>query len=327
MENDTMDRENAVVDAHSAPAECCGDTFLFQQRTQTSDGVSLAVWRCGRPPTEQSTQPAVVLIHGNYTNRRFWLSLSGRGLAAALCDAGFDVWIGETRGHGESDGGPGHPHPNYQRWQIEDVVRHDLAAIADAVRSGNSQPQHWIGHSFGGVYTLAALSLGTLERKRVASLIMAGSQVHEGQLWLTNRILNMGVRGTTRLLRRFPAKALRLGSEDEPPGISNETMLWKRTQRWASPGGTDYSQGLAELDMPLLALAGCGDTMDPVSGCEKFIAPVGSTRKTLLTLGKAYGFQRDYGHVDMIVSRPAEQEVWPWITSWLKSVIRAPRKV
>ncbi|MDX1589894.1 MAG: alpha/beta fold hydrolase [Oleiphilaceae bacterium] len=301
-------------------AEQCGELLLYQQQAPTADGVRLAVWRCGLPVTRSTTRPPVVLLHGNYTNRRFWIARNGKGLAAYLYHAGYDVWIAETRGHGDSDGGPGQPHDGYRHWTIEDLVRHDIPAIAEAVAAGNGAPQHWLGHSFGGVYTVAALSLQFLDPVRVGSLIIAGSQVSEGQPWLTRPLLNAALRGLTRLLGRFPARALNLGNEDEPPGIANETLYWKRHRRWVSRRGTDYSRGLGKLDLPLLALAGSGDTMDPASGCEAFIRPIGSRQKKLWELGRAYGYERDYGHVDMIISPDSEREIWPRLEAWLRIV-------
>ena len=34
-------------------------------------------------------------------------------------------------------------------------------------------------------------------------------------------------------------------------------------------------------------------------------------------LGKADGFSQDYGHVDMLVSKGAQKEVWPLLAAWL----------
>jgi hypothetical protein len=40
-------------------------------------------------------------------------------------------------------------------------------------------------------------------------------------------------------------------------------------------------------------------------------------------LGQAQGFSHDYGHVDMLVSKAAQAEVWPQIQRWLA----APERV
>ena len=44
----------------------------------------------------------VILLHGSFSNRRFWFSPKGLGLGAYLTRLGFDVWIPEMRGHGLS---------------------------------------------------------------------------------------------------------------------------------------------------------------------------------------------------------------------------------
>jgi hypothetical protein len=37
-----------------------------------------------------------------------------------------------------------------------------------------------------------------------------------------------------------------------------------------------------------------------------------------LCLGKKHGFSGDFGHVEMLVSKEAQLEVWPLVEQWLR---------
>ena len=42
-----------------------------------------------------------------------------------------------------------------------------------------------------------------------------------------------------------------------------------------------------------------------------------SDDKTFVQLGKAQGHRRDYDHVGMLISKDAQEEVWPMLTGWM----------
>jgi pimeloyl-ACP methyl ester carboxylesterase len=87
----------------------------------------------------------VILLHGSFSNRRFWYSPKGIGLGAFLARQGFDVWVPEMRGHGLSK-----RNHDYARNRVADYARYDLPAIGAFVREQSAQVPHWIGHSLGG---------------------------------------------------------------------------------------------------------------------------------------------------------------------------------
>src|SRR5206468_11918368 len=69
----------------------------------TPDGVELALHRLR---AHRDGRPAVLLVHGAFTNHRFWLhssdGTSAGGMAHFLGAAGFGVWLADMRHHGES---------------------------------------------------------------------------------------------------------------------------------------------------------------------------------------------------------------------------------
>src|SRR5204862_6045249 len=73
------------------------------RRVTTPDGVDIALHRLR---AYRDGRPAVLLVHGAFTNHRLWLhsadGTSTGGLAQFLGAAGLDVWLADLRHHGAS---------------------------------------------------------------------------------------------------------------------------------------------------------------------------------------------------------------------------------
>lgn len=128
------------------------DVYLLKPNNSPDSSVELALTRLGRAGAEGERGVPVVLLHGSFSNRRFWYSPKGIGLGPYLARAGFDVWIAEMRGHGLSP-----RNENYRDNHVAQYVRYDLPAIADFIIEQTGQAAHWVGHSLGGVILAAAL--------------------------------------------------------------------------------------------------------------------------------------------------------------------------
>ena len=90
-------------------------------RIKTEDDVEIAVTRLGEgTPIGEP----VVLVHGTFCQRSFWVSDKGIGLGPFLRERGYDVWIPEVRGHGRSP-----RDRRYRKWSAEDQMRFDLSAV------------------------------------------------------------------------------------------------------------------------------------------------------------------------------------------------------
>lgn len=75
---------------------------------------------------------------------------------------------------------------------------------------------------------------------------------------------------------------------------------------------------MASVDVPLLAVSAAGDHQDPDWACRKLFEQVGSEHRQYLCLGRQQGFTEDFGHVEMLVSKAAQVQVWPLVEQWLK---------
>jgi poly(3-hydroxyalkanoate) synthetase len=80
----------------------------------------------------------------------------------------------------------------------------------------------------------------------------------------------------------------------------------------------DWWAGLAEVQVPVLAVSAAGDHQDPTWACRKLFEQFGGEHKQFICLGREQGFSDNFGHVEMLVSKSAQTEVWPLVERWLK---------
>ncbi|MCR3818864.1 alpha/beta hydrolase, partial [Pseudomonas aeruginosa] len=159
-------------------ADLTEDIYRLKPGNSPDASVELVVTRLGQQAAGERRGPPVILLHGSFSNRRFWYSPRALGLGPYLARAGFDVWLPEMRGHGLSIRNDG-----YRDNRVADYARYDLPALASFIHEQCGQPAHWIGHSLGGVVLAAGLGGGYLDQARIASVALFGSQVSTAH-WL-----------------------------------------------------------------------------------------------------------------------------------------------
>lgn len=295
------------------------DVYRLKPGNSTDFSVELALTRLSLAGQQGERGQPVILLHGSFSNRRFWYSPRGVGLGPYLARAGFDVWIAEMRGHGLSP-----RNLAYRHNAVADYARYDLPAIAAFVAEMNPQPAHWLGHSLGGVILAATLAGGHLAQTGVASVGLFGAEVSR-RYW---PLKVPPVAWLARLvLRRFAALSgsrLKRGPEDEPIGIALEALRWHRLFGRFGDAEHDWWAGLRQVQVALLAVAGEGDRDCPPAACRALFEQFASRDREFVNLASANGFQQDYNHVQMLVSKPAQEEVWPLVQRWLEGERRMP---
>jgi predicted alpha/beta hydrolase len=259
----------------------------------------------------------VILAPGTFTSSAFWLGTRGTGFARVLADAGFESWVLDFRGHGAS----ARPLPS-QRWRFDDWGRRDLPAAIATVNDEGRTP-FIVGHSAGGASTLAALAADAQLQKNVRGAIIVATPLPWLQRW--RRVAAYTMRLAAQSTNYFPARLLRLGPEDELSGVMEQWMDWNLRGQWIGTDGTDYVSALARLHVPLLFIAGEGDTrFAPPPACLGLFDRVGSLDRRFVLASRDAGYLRDYGHVDLLVSREAREEIWPLMIRWLGDRTTAP---
>ena len=294
------------------------DVYRLKPGNSPDPSVELALTRLGQTRPDLGAQEGprgvpVVLVHGSFSNRRFWYSPKGLGLGPFLARAGFDVWIIEMRGHGLSP-----RNQAYRHNRVADYVRYDLPAVAAFVREQTGQAPHWIGHSLGGITLAAALGGHYLGEEDAASVALFGSQISRIYWPLKVPPVEWGGR---LLLKRFgviSGARLKRGPEDEPIGLALEGLRWHGLFGRFGDAERDWWAGLAKVRTPVLAVSAAGDLQDPTWACRKLLKQFGSPVRRFLCLGKQHGFSGDFGHVEMLVSKQAPREVWPLVEHWLR---------
>ena len=289
------------------------DVYLLKPNNRPDSSVELALTRLGRAGAEGERGVPVVLLHGSFSNRRFWYSPKGIGLGPYLARAGFDVWIAEMRGHGLSP-----RNENYRDNHVAQYVRYDLPAIADFIIEQTGQAAHWVGHSLGGVILAAALGGGYLEASRVRSAALFGSQVSRIYWPLKLPPVEWGGRLLLRALPYLSGRRLKRGPEDEPTGLALETLRWLRLFGRFGDADQDWWAGLTQVRVPILAVGAAADQQDPAWACRKLLEQCSAAPSQFLLLGKENGFSSDFGHIEMLVSKDAQREVWPLTEYWLQ---------
>ena len=298
-------------------AELCGDlsedVYLLKPRNSPDETVELALTRLGRAAEPGKRGTPVVLLHGSFTNRRFWYSPRAIGFGAHLARAGFDVWIAEMRGHGLSP-----RNRDYRRNRVADYARYDLPAIAAFLHEQCGQAPHWMGHSLGGVVLAAAFGGQYLGNRDAASVALFGSQVSRLYLSLKFPPLELAGHALLGCLRHLSGRRLKRGPEDEPIGVARENLRWHGLFGRFGDNQGDWWEGLAEVQVPVLAVAAEGDRQDPPKACRKLLEQFGSAQREFLCLGPRSGFSNPFGHVEMLLSKSAQREVWPLLVGWLR---------
>ncbi|MBC9250633.1 EstX protein [Pseudomonas alcaligenes] len=288
------------------------DVYRLKPGNSPDYSVELAVTRLGQA-SQASRGVPVILLHGSFSNRRFWYSPKGIGLGAQLARAGFDVWIAEMRGHGLSP-----RNQAYARNRVADYARYDLPAIAAFVCEQTDQVPHWIGHSLGGITLAAALGGQYLDGQTAASVALFGSQISRIYWPLKVPPVEWGSRLLLKAFDHISGARLKRGPEDEPIGLALESLRWHRLFGRFGDEQRDWWAGLADVQVPLLAVTAAGDLQDPAWACRKLAEQFIAAPRQVLCLAKDKGFLGDYGHVEMLVSKEAQAEVWPLVEHWLR---------
>jgi predicted alpha/beta hydrolase len=238
---------------------------------RTADGVALRA-TLQEPRRARGT---AVLLHGMFARRAAF----DAGLADALGSAGWRTVALDFRGHGES----GKAASAGGQWTYDDLVEHDLPAVTSSARARWKGPLVVVGHSLGGHVALAAHGAGVIDCDAICTVTSNVwlPQFEPSRLrWQAKRAAGEFIAAMVRARGYFPARQMRLGTDDESAGTMNALVRAIRTGRWCSEDeGRDYERGLSSIRIPVMAVATTKGRLDCVPECvERMLARCGGTK-------------------------------------------------
>jgi pimeloyl-ACP methyl ester carboxylesterase len=283
--------------------------------------------------------PTVVLVHGMAATHRNWDFRPEVSLAAYLHDRGYDVWVPELRG----DPGSHHPSKTAARaYTFDDIAHHDVPAFVSQILEFTGEDQlFWVGHSMGGMLLYTAL---TQDPSRIAAGVAISSPVSfEHPIGTHKMIRPLGflLHGNGRLTSPHLGKigvTLGLGKLAEsivstkdsmrremlhglahhvlwtlPKPMAHQAIQWIRSHDLATLDGEPWVE---PADTPMLVMAGPKDHIisepDAAKACDVY------TDCDYIQLSEAGGFSHDYGHIDPVLGRMAQIEVYPIVLQFLE---------
>jgi pimeloyl-ACP methyl ester carboxylesterase len=293
------------------------DVYLIKHGLDKDPSVQIALSHIGIYGQPSKGKQPLVLVHGSFTNRGFWLSSQGIGFARYLVEAGFDVWLMEMRGHGLSP-----RNLEYKDNCLEKYANSDVPSVNKFVIEKTGLKPIWLGHSLGGVLISTAIAAGTLPENDVAGIVLLGTQIVRRRWYLQIPFVTSMGQIWFSFKHEMDGRKLKVGPENEPAGIAKEYLRWMGLfGRWRFRNSkASLLTGWKGMDTPVFAMVGKEDKSDPAKYCHRFYDLCGAENKQFKLLSKEEGYSRDFGHVDMIVSKDAAKEVWPELASWFEGV-------
>ncbi len=311
---------------------------------RTVDGWTIALARI------RGAGPPVLCCPGLACNGRLFDLDERHSFARYLAGRGFDVWMLDPRGTGESErprlGGRG------WRFGFDEYVRQDAAAAVGYVTRATGHARVlWVGHSMGG---LIGLHLGARfpEGRAIGALCMLGSPLdfskHRQDVGPFIHLLDWTLRGwpVVRLgrlcrlviplagwvrglieplfhnpknipvpvLRRFLATVI----EDVPRKLLDQFADAVFRQRGFDGGPAEAERATLErFDRPVVSFAGAWDRIASPHACSVDSRIVSSLDCSAHIVGRDDGSAAEIGHMDLLIGETAPALVYPRIADWL----------
>jgi pimeloyl-ACP methyl ester carboxylesterase len=265
----------------------------------------------------------ILMIHGMVEDGRIFYHKSGKGLGSYMAQQGYDVYIADLRGIGQS-----RPKINKdsQHGQTE-TIQQDIPALMRFVLEHSGHKQlHLMAHSWGGVYLNSSLLFQPELIPLVLSSTFFGSKrtvranTFERYLKISlvwNRLSLVASKRAGYL----EAIKYKLGSENETHKTHSQCVGWVQNDAWVdSDDGFDYGAAAKTTSLPpTLHIAAIRDiSMGHRFDVKAFMKESGPHKAEYKLLAKKHGNQLDYDHINMLTAKECVNDHFPDVLSWIK---------
>jgi predicted alpha/beta hydrolase len=284
----------------------------------TSDGhVLRAIVR--EPARGERAQGVVVLAHAMFARKSEW----DKGLAGFLNERGWRTIAFDFRGHGDS----GKAASKGGRWTYEDLVARDLPAVVDGARArARGRKVIVLGHSLGGHVAAAAQATGAIDVDGIGLLAtnvwLEAIEPSYARV-LAKRATVRAMEAVCRARGYFPARRLRLGSDDEAAEYVQTLCRIASRGFWGTDDGrVDYWDRLRDVAVPLFSLASAGDTINAHPECAARFALRAKGRVTIHQIAHSDDGGAPPGHMEMVTTA-ASISAWGRLEAWMRRDVPA----
>lgn len=263
----------------------------------------------------------IFLIHGYFEDGRIFFTKKGKGFAPYLAENGFDVFICDLLGKGESTPKikKGFNHSQHE------IITRDIPAYLAFIRKITGIDKIHLGaHSWGGVIAIAYLSRSKdPDIKSVVAFSTKRRIAIKGWRKFIGVDLLWDKYGTylTKKHGYLPAKKMMMGTEDEPAAYYKDANVWVKEKQWVSPtDGYDYQKELPKMKLPpILYITGKGDKLlGHPKDVERLKNETGEKQEnTVQIVGKSTGFKNDYDHINILTHKDAPNDHFPFVLNYL----------
>jgi pimeloyl-ACP methyl ester carboxylesterase len=286
---------------------------------------------CATEVMDESDAPAILLLHGAIENHKIFISEKGKGLAPFLAKCGFNVFVMNLRGRGDSI-----PNllddPNHGQ---TDAIRKTIPSVARAVReiSGRDK-QTWLSHSWGGVLMTSAYTFDPLLLGMIDCCVHFGTKrdikSHNFFSWLYFKDITFGWHFFFPLLAKlngggFPAKEYGVGGDGETSLSLKASKNWVMGNPWMDlEDGFNYRSAHDSLvtdglTPPAMHIFSTNDLLlgNPID-VRRWAEQTHQTQN-LLEIDT-------FDHVSMMTSKDADDAHFSQALKFIRKHIRTPHK-
>ncbi len=265
----------------------------------------------------------VFLLHGTIENGTIFYSKNKKGLAPYLAKQGFDVYVGDLRGRGQST-----PHLNcHAKYGQTEAITEDIPAfINKIIEIRGESKQHWLAHSWGGVLLSSYFARFPQHRHLVSSMVYFASKrrisvFNKERFFYIDIMWQFVCPILAAIYGYLPAKKFSIGADDESKTSLAQSIAWINSKTWIDRDGFNYGEAIRHSGLPpIWYLTGINDKcLGHPRDVHDFMRESGDKNAKFTLLAKKEGNLHNYDHINILTHRDCEKDHFPLVSEWLKS--------